>query len=70
MHSTWDTGLLTAPQIIAHHNEALGGWFAKLKNDSLLLTITTSDSHPATAVHSALSGNDSLLCQEMTSHPC
>ena len=30
-HSTWDTDLLTAPQIIAHHNEVLGGWFAKLK---------------------------------------
>ncbi|MBN1217567.1 MAG: cysteine hydrolase, partial [Anaerolineae bacterium] len=31
-HSTWDTNLLTAPQIIAHHNEVLGGWFAKLKD--------------------------------------
>ena len=30
-HSTWGTDLLTAPQIIAHHNEVLGGWFAKLK---------------------------------------
>lgn len=30
-HSTWDTNLLTAPQIIAHHNEVLGGWFAELK---------------------------------------
>jgi nicotinamidase-related amidase len=30
-HSTWDTDLLTAPQIIAHHNEVLGGWFAKSK---------------------------------------
>jgi nicotinamidase-related amidase len=30
-HSTWDTDLLTAPQIIAHHNQVLGGWFAKLK---------------------------------------
>lgn len=33
-HSTWDTDLLTAPQIIAHHNEVLGGWFAKLKEVS------------------------------------
>jgi nicotinamidase-related amidase len=30
-HSTWDTDLLDAPQIIAHHNEVLGGWFAKLE---------------------------------------
>jgi nicotinamidase-related amidase len=30
-HSTWDTDLLTAPQIVAYHNEVLGGWFAKLK---------------------------------------
>lgn len=30
-HSTWDTDHLTAPQIIAHHNEVLGGWFAELK---------------------------------------
>jgi nicotinamidase-related amidase len=30
-HSTWDTDLLTAPQIIAHHNKVLGGWFARLK---------------------------------------
>jgi nicotinamidase-related amidase len=30
-HSTWDTDLLTAPQIIAHHNEVLGGWFVELK---------------------------------------
>jgi nicotinamidase-related amidase len=30
-HSTWDTQHLTAPQIIAHHNDVLGGWFATLK---------------------------------------
>jgi hypothetical protein len=30
-HSTWDTDLLTAPQIIAHHNKVLGGWFVRLK---------------------------------------
>jgi nicotinamidase-related amidase len=29
-HSTWDTDLLSAPQIIAHHNEVLGGWFVSL----------------------------------------
>ncbi|MGD2158041.1 MAG: cysteine hydrolase family protein [Anaerolineales bacterium] len=30
-HSTWDTDLLTAPQIIAHHNQVLGGWFVNIK---------------------------------------
>ena len=30
-HSTWDADRLTAPQIIAHHNEVLGGWFATSK---------------------------------------
>jgi nicotinamidase-related amidase len=30
-HSTWDTENLTAPQIIAHHNATLGGWFVTLK---------------------------------------
>lgn len=29
-HSTWDTEHLTAPQIIAHHNSVLGGWFVEL----------------------------------------
>jgi nicotinamidase-related amidase len=33
-HSTWDTDLLTAPQIIAHHNCVLGGWFADVKETS------------------------------------
>jgi nicotinamidase-related amidase len=33
-HSTWDTDHLTAPQIIAHHNAVLGGWFATLKEAS------------------------------------
>jgi nicotinamidase-related amidase len=33
-HSTWDTDLLTAPQIVAHHNQVLGGWFAKLNEVS------------------------------------
>ena len=26
-HSTWDSRTLSAPQIIAHHNDALDGWF-------------------------------------------
>jgi nicotinamidase-related amidase len=33
-HSTWGTDQLAAPQIIAHHNEVLGGWFVKLKEAS------------------------------------
>jgi nicotinamidase-related amidase len=33
-HSTWNTEHLTAPQIIAHHNAVLGGWFATLKEAS------------------------------------
>jgi nicotinamidase-related amidase len=30
-HSTWNTELLTAPQIIAHHNSLLSDWFATSK---------------------------------------
>jgi nicotinamidase-related amidase len=30
-HSTWDGDALTAEQIIAHHNDVLGGWFVTLK---------------------------------------
>jgi len=30
-HSTWDNTHLNASQIIAHHNETLGGWFVNLK---------------------------------------
>lgn len=30
-HSTWSTKTLTAQQIIDHHNEILGSWFAGLK---------------------------------------
>jgi len=30
-HSTWDTKILAAQQIIDHHNEILGSWFATLK---------------------------------------
>ncbi|MFB0514052.1 MAG: cysteine hydrolase family protein [Candidatus Bathyarchaeia archaeon] len=32
-HSTWDSPLLTAQQIVGHHNQVLGGWFAILKNE-------------------------------------
>lgn len=31
-HKTWDTEQLSAPQIIDHHNQNLGGWFATLKS--------------------------------------
>ncbi|MFW9847405.1 MAG: cysteine hydrolase family protein [Candidatus Thorarchaeota archaeon] len=30
-HSTWDSELLSAEQIIAHHNRVLAGWFVALK---------------------------------------
>ena len=30
-HSTWDTENLKAAQIVAHHNQVLGGWFVTLK---------------------------------------
>jgi nicotinamidase-related amidase len=33
-HGTWDTSALAAEQVIAHHNEVLGGWFAELKEAS------------------------------------
>ena len=33
-HSTWDSPDLRAPQIIAHHNRVLGGWFAALQKAS------------------------------------
>jgi len=32
-HSTWDSGDLSAQQIIDHHNNVLGGWFVTLKNE-------------------------------------
>lgn len=32
-HSTWDTPILSAQQVIDHHNRVLGGWFATLKNE-------------------------------------
>jgi nicotinamidase-related amidase len=33
-HSTWDSRTLSAAQIIAHHNEALSGWFVTPKSAS------------------------------------
>ena len=33
-HGTWDSSLLKAEQIIDHHNQVLGGWFATLKKES------------------------------------
>jgi nicotinamidase-related amidase len=30
-HTTWDTDILKASQIIDHHNQTLGGWFVALK---------------------------------------
>jgi nicotinamidase-related amidase len=30
-HSTWDSDLFIAPQIITHHNQVLDGWFVTLK---------------------------------------
>jgi nicotinamidase-related amidase len=33
-HSTWDSPNLTAEQIIRHHNQVLGGWFAAAKNEN------------------------------------
>lgn len=35
-HSTWDTEILKAAQIIAHHNQNLGGWFVNLKPAALV----------------------------------
>ncbi|MFQ5758223.1 MAG: cysteine hydrolase family protein [Candidatus Bathyarchaeia archaeon] len=32
-HSTWDSMRFTAQQIIEHHNQVLGGWFATLKKE-------------------------------------
>ena len=32
-HSTWNSKLLTAQKIIAHHNQVLGGWFVTLKEE-------------------------------------
>ncbi|NIL29484.1 cysteine hydrolase family protein [Bacillus thuringiensis] len=35
-HSTYDTTLLSAPQIIKHHNDIIGEWFANLKKAQLI----------------------------------
>ncbi len=32
-HSTWDGSILTAQQIIDHHNDVLGGWFVTTKEE-------------------------------------
>jgi len=32
-HSTWDSSLLKAQQIIIHHNQVLGDWFVSLKEE-------------------------------------
>jgi nicotinamidase-related amidase len=32
-HSTWNSPLLSAQQIINHHNHVLGGWFTALKKE-------------------------------------
>ena len=32
-HSTWDSSLLKAEQIIIHHNQVLGDWFVALKTE-------------------------------------
>ncbi len=32
-HSTWNSPLLTAQQVIDHHNQVLSGWFTTLKNE-------------------------------------
>ncbi len=40
-HSTWNSDQLTAKQIIAHHNNILGGWFAKVEGENEI-TFNTS----------------------------
>ena len=37
-HSTWKSGELTAAQIIAHHNNILGDWFATVKPTSEIVS--------------------------------
>ena len=36
-HSTWDTPILTAEQVIQHHNSVLEGFFVTLKNEEELV---------------------------------
>ncbi|MDA1866514.1 isochorismatase family protein, partial [Bacillus cereus group sp. BY128LC] len=35
-HSTYDTTLLSASQIIKHHNDIIGEWFANLKKAQII----------------------------------
>ncbi len=44
-HGTWDRDHLTAPQIIAHHNDVLGGWFVELKEASEIEYCTDSNNY-------------------------
>jgi len=37
VHSTWNTELLTAPQIIAHHNALLSDWFVTATDERDIL---------------------------------
>src|SRR5438105_15863492 len=36
-HSTWDRELLSAPQIIAHHNALISYWFVTTKDEGDIL---------------------------------
>jgi nicotinamidase-related amidase len=54
-HSTWSTDHLTAPQIIAHHNAVLGGWFAELK-EMIELWHDSPSEHGSTKVASKIRG--------------
>ena len=42
-HGTWDTERLSAAQIIAHHNEVLGGWFAEAVEADVVDLATGTD---------------------------
>jgi nicotinamidase-related amidase len=33
-HSTWDSSILSAQEVIKHHNNVLGGWFVELQNEA------------------------------------
>jgi len=45
-HTTWDTKVLSAPQIIAHHNLTLGSSFAKLAcSESLFQNAKSKEVH-------------------------
>jgi nicotinamidase-related amidase len=36
-HSTWDTSILSAEQIIEHHSSVLSGFFVTLKNEKEIM---------------------------------